>query len=156
MKPTIKNNLTNLFIKVYEPVIIRVEKFRATQAWRRGVKECERRAKEINGPRFYMWYDRPTRQFVPLVYDRRPKGDATSMRGLQIMGKIKAKRSMKVEDMKRESFYYTASRHGAHGCAGNNPLRTQKLQEWLDYYLTYISEPIIKLRQYKAKKTEQE
>ena len=49
MKPTIKNNLTNLFIKVYEPVIIRVEKFRATQAWRRGVKECERRAKEIVG-----------------------------------------------------------------------------------------------------------
>jgi hypothetical protein len=153
MKQTIKDQLTKQFVKIYEPIMCRIETFRAIRKWKRGVKLCEAEQRRLNGPRFYMWYDRKTGEFVPLVYERRPKADATSMKGLQIMGKIKAKRSMKVEDMKRESFYYTASKHGAHGCKDNNKLRSQKLNEWVEYYLTHVSEPIAKIRQYKTQST---
>lgn len=148
MNVKIKKTLRQILVAIYKPYIVRKEKFIATRMWRKGVKETIKAYKELNGPRFYMWFDRSTFSFMPIVYEYRPKGDAIAMRYLQATHKIKAKRQMKVEDMKRECFYYTPSRWGAIGCESDNRLRLQKYNEWMQYYMTKLSEPMQKLRQF--------
>ena len=60
MNPKIKKTFRKALIAIYRPYIVRKEKFIATRMWRRGVKETIKAYKQLNGPRFYMWFDRST------------------------------------------------------------------------------------------------
>ena len=95
-----------------------------------------------------MWFDENTYSFVPLLHKRSAKSDALSMEYLQKTHKVKAKRTMKAEDMKRECFFYTQSQSNPVGCDTDNDLKLQKYQYWLNYYLYRESEPMRKLRQF--------
>lgn len=146
---TIKQRIRALMLAVYKPYIVRKEKMIATRMWKRGVKECIAEYKRVNGPRFYLWFDRNSFQFIPIVYEQRPKGDAIAMKYLIRSRKVKIRREMKVEDMKRECFYYTPSRWGAIGCDSDNKLRLKKYAEWINYYMTELSESMKKVRAFK-------
>ena len=148
MKQNIKKTARKIFLAIYRPIIVRKEKIIATRMWQQGVKNCIEEYKKIGGPRFYLWFDENSRQFFSIVLERRPKGDAISMRELQSTGKIRAKRRMEVEDMKRECFYYTPSRWGAIGCDADNQLRIEKFNKWLAFYMSRLSEPMRKLNQF--------
>lgn len=137
--------MKKFFYKAYAFFAMRYVTAKAFCLWFKGCRVCDKVARQLNGPRVYLFYDRTSERFVPMVYDPRKKGDALSMRRLVQMGKIKVKRRMSVDDMKRESFYYTSSRWGAKGCKDSS-LRTEKYKEWLAYYITLISPIAIKLR----------
>ena len=145
MNKTIKRNLRKSFLFVYKPYITRMETIRATILWRKGVRACKKEYRRLNGPRFYLWYDTNTLSFVPLTFQPSVKGESLSMTELQRTHKIKARRKMKVEDMKRECFYYTPSRWGAKGC-DDRKLRIEKYHRWLRFYMSRISIPMRKLR----------
>ncbi len=149
MKKEIKKKLRRVAYSVYKSYAIRKEKYKATKMWKRGVKECKREYEKLNGPRFYMWFDRKTCTFIPLIHYRRQKNDALSMEYLQKSRLVHSKRTMMVEDMKRECFYYTPSKHGAKGCEDDNRVRIKKYNEWITYYMTVISEPMRKLRNFR-------
>lgn len=131
-------------LRIYTPCIYRIEKTRATLMWQKGVRDCIRQRNKLNKPRFYMLFDTNTMHFVSMTYN--PTKDAVSVRTLLRMGKLHVRRTPSVTDLKRECFYYTDSHWGAPQC---DP--TQKLQEWLAYYLNTVSTPIRKLNTYKKK-----
>lgn len=145
----IKKKLRAALLAVYKPYIVRKEKFIATRMWKQGVKECIEAYKETKGPRFYLWFDRNSFQFIPIVYECRRKGDAIAMKYLIRSRKVKVRKEMTVEDMKRECFYYTPSKWGAIGCDSDNKLRLRKYAEWINYYMTELSEPMKKVRAFK-------
>jgi len=148
MKQKIKKTARKILVATYRPFIVRKEKFKATRMWRKGVKECIKAYEVTRGPRFYMWFDEHSMRFFPVTLEERPKGDTISMRLLQRTGKIRAKRRMEVDDMKRECFYYTPSRWGAIGCESDNRLRIEKYNKWLRFYMGKLSEPMRKLNQF--------
>lgn len=144
-----KRNLKITAVKIYGFFITRIETFRATMMWRKGVKEACRVAKAINGPRVYLWWDNNSQSFLCITHQKRPKGGIMSMQELQKQKIIRAKRTMNIDDMKRESFYYTESHHGAKGCDEDNSIRRDKLFYWLSYHRLYVSEALQKLDRYK-------
>ena len=150
MNKTIKKSIRTFYFRIWKFYITRKETFRATRMWRRGVKECVKAFKEIRGARFYMWFDENSMTFIPIVHKEGTKGNPLSMEYLQRSQKIRAKRTMKVEDMKRECFYYTPSQSNAIGCSEDNKLRTQKYNQWLRFYMSRLSEPMRKLNAFKA------
>lgn len=147
MNTKIKKTARRLFVAFYKPFIVRKEKIKATRMWQKGVKECINIYKETRGPRFYLWFDTNTSTFFPVTLEPRPKKDCLSMRELIRMGKIKAKRRIDVEDIKRECFYYTPSRWGGIGCESDNALRIEKYNKWLTFYMNNVSIPMRKLKQ---------
>lgn len=149
MKSKIKHFFRSIFFAVWKFYVIRREKFIATRMWKRGVKECIEAYKTINGPRFYLWFDSSTFTFLPIVYEHRRKEDAISMKYLIASRKIRARKHMTVEDMKRECFYYTPSKWGAIGCESDNRLRVKKYHEWINYYMATLSESMKKVRAFK-------
>ena len=149
MKKEIKKKLRKAFYNCYKPYIVRKEKIKATILWRRGVRDCNREFRRLNGPRFYLWFDENTMSFVPMTMNPSVKGESVSMSELQRTHKIKARRKMKIEDMKRECFYYTPSRWGAIGCSDDNALRVEKYHKWLRFYMSHLSLPIRKLNAYR-------
>lgn len=138
-----------MLIAVWRPLVVRREKLRATMMWRKGVSECIKAYKAVGGPRFYLWFDRSSFSFLPVVYEQRLKGDAIAMKYLIRARKIKVRRKMSVDDMKRECFYYTKSRWGAKGCEDDPLLQRKKYAEWINYYMTELSEPAKKVRAFK-------
>ncbi len=149
MKKEIKKKIRKACLNAYKPFIVRKEKIKATILYRQGVRQCNREFRRLKGPRFYLWYDENTRSFVPLTHHPSVKGDSISMSELQRTHKIKAKRKMKVEDLKRECFYYTHSQWGAKGCKEDNKLRVEKYHKWLSFYMSRISIPIKKLNAFR-------
>lgn len=147
MKTNIKKTFRTAMRNVYAVYIVRREKLRATLMWRRGIRAATKTARRLNGPRVYLWFDKNTMDFVPMVLEHRPKLDAVCMKDLQYARKIKAKRLMRAEDMKRESFFYTSSRWGAPGL--DTGKMKAKYAEWIAYYMTELSEPMRKLRSFR-------
>lgn len=151
MKQSYSNLLRKMLIVVYQPIVTRIELFRATRMWQKGVKATIAKYKECGAPRFYMLYDQSHKDFAIMTYDPNRK-DMLAYRRLVQMGKWKATRYFKnVEDIKAASYYYTPSKWGAIGCDADNKVRTTKLKNWQEYYMYRVSTLMFKLRIYKKK-----
>jgi hypothetical protein len=149
MKKSIKTSIMNVLFAIYEPVITRIEKFRATLMWRDGVRQCIKMYKELRSPRVYLFYDAKHMVWAPMTYEPN-KGMKPSLRMLRRMGKARGvSRISGVKDMKEFSYYYTPSKWGALGCDEDNRVRTEKLAMWVAYYTTRLSEPMRKCREYR-------
>ena len=151
MKKVYQNHLRKMLIAIYQPVITRIELFRSTRMWQKGVKATLAKYKEGGAPRFYMLYDQSHKDWAIMTYDPNRKGMLAYRRLVQL-GKWKATRYFKnVKDIKAASFYYTPSKWGAIGCDADNKVRAKKLKQWQDYYMYRVSVPMEKLRSYKKK-----
>ena len=151
MKQSYSNLLRKMLIAIYQPIVTRIELFRATRMWQKGVKATIAKYKECGAPRFYMLYDQSHKDFAIMTYDPNRKC-MLAYRKLVQMGKWKATRYFKnVEDIKAASYYYTPSKWGAQGCDADNKVRTTKLKNWQEYYMYRVSTPMFKLRLYKKR-----
>lgn len=151
MKQSYSNLLRKMLIVVYQPIVTRIELFRATRMWQKGVKATIDKYKECGAPRFYMLYDQSHKDWAIMTYDPNRKC-MLAYRKLVQMGKWKATRYFKnVEDIKAASYYYTPSKWGAIGCDADNKVRTTKLKNWQEYYMYRVSTLMFKLRIYKKK-----
>ena len=151
MKKVYQNHLRKMLIAIYQPVITRIELFRSTRMWQKGVKATLAKYQEGGAPRFYMLYDQSHKDWAIMTYDPNRK-DMLAYRRLVQLGKWKATRYFhNVEDIKAASYYYTPSKWGAIGCDADNKLRTKKLKQWQDYYMYRVSVQMEKLRSYKKK-----
>lgn len=151
MKQSYSNPLRKMLIAIYQPIVTRIELFRATRMWQKGVKATIDKYKECGAPRFYMLYDQSHKDMAIMTYDPNRK-NMLAYRRLVQMGKWKATRYFKnVEDIKAASYYYTPSKWGAIGCDADNKVRTAKLKNWQEYYMYRVSTPMFKLRIYKKK-----
>ena len=140
-----------MLIAIYQPVITRIELFRSTRMWQKGVKATLAKYQEGGAPRFYMLYDQSHKDWAIMTYDPNRK-DMLAYRRLVQLGKWKATRYFhNVEDIKAASYYYTPSKWGAIGCDDDNKVRTKKLKQWQDYYMYRVSVQMEKLRSYKKK-----
>ena len=149
MKQSYSNLLRKMLIAIYQPIVTRIELFRATRMWQKGVKVTIAKYKECGAPRFYMLYDQSHKDFAIMTYDPNRK-NMLAYRKLVQMGKWKATRYFKnVEDIKAASYYYTPSKWGAIGCDADNKVRTTKLKNWQEYYMYRVSTLMFKLRIYK-------
>lgn len=149
MKQDYQNHLRKVAIAIYTPIITRLELFRSTRMWQKGVKATVEKYKQGGAPRFYMLYDQSHQDWAIMTYDPNRK-NMLSYRRLVQMGKWKASRYFKnVEDIKAAAYYYTPSKWGAIGCEADNRVRTEKLRQWQEYYMYRVSEPMKKLRIYK-------
>ena len=149
MKQSYSNLLRKMLIAIYQPIVTRIELFRATRMWQKGVKATIAKYKECGAPRFYMLYDQSHKDFAIMTYDPNRK-NMLAYRRLVQMGKWKATRYFKnVEDIKAASYYYTPSKWGAIGCDADNKVRTTKLKNWQEYYMYRVSTLMFKLRIYK-------
>lgn len=151
MKQSYSNLLSKMLIAIYQPIVTRIELFRATRMWQKGVKATIAKYKECGAPRFYMLYDQSHKDWAIMTYDPNRKC-MLAYRKLVQMGKWKATRYFKnVEDIKAASYYYTPSKWGAIGCDADNKVRTTKLKNWQEYYMYRVSTLMFKLRIYKKK-----
>ena len=151
MKKVYQNHLRKMLIAIYQPLITRIELFRSTRMWQKGVKATLAKYQEGGAPRFYMLYDQSHKDWAIMTYDPNRK-DMLAYRRLVQLGKWKATRYFhNVEDIKAASYYYTPSKWGAIGCDADNKVRTKKLKQWQDYYMYRVSVPMEKLRSYKKK-----
>ena len=151
MKQSYSNLLRKMLIAIYQPIVTRIELFRATRMWQKGVKATIAKYKECGAPRFYMLNDQSHKDFAIMTYDPNRK-NMLAYRRLVQMGKWKATRYFKnVEDIKAASYYYTPSKWGAIGCDADNKVRTTKLKNWQEYNMYRVSTPMFKLRIYKKK-----
>lgn len=151
MKKVYQNHLRKMLIAIYQPVITRIELFRSTRMWQKGVKATLAKYQEGGAPRFYMLYDQSHKDWAIMTYDPNRK-QLLAYRRLVQLGKWKATRYFhNVEDIKAASYYYTPSKWGAIGCDADNKVRTKKLKQWQDYYMYRVSVPMEKLRSYKKK-----
>lgn len=151
MKQSYSNLLRKMLIAIYQPIVTRIELFRATRMWQKGVKATIAKYKECGAPRFYMLYDQSHKDWVIMTYDPNRKC-MLAYRKLVQMGKWKATRYFKnVEDIKAASYYYTPSKWGAIGCDADNKVLTTKLKNWQEYYMYRVSTLMFKLRIYKKK-----
>ena len=151
MKQSYSNLLRKMLIVVYQPIVTRIELFRATRMWQKGVKATIAKYKECGAPRFYMLYDQSHKDWAIMTYDPNRKCMLAYRRLVQ-MGKWKATRYFKnVEDLKAGSYYYTPSKWGAIGCDADNKVRAKKLKQWQEYYMYRVSTLMFKLRIYKKK-----
>jgi len=149
MKKTFKKSILRFLFAIYEPVITRIEKYRATMLWRKGVAQCIAMYKELGSPRVYLFYDSKHMVWAPMTYEPN-KGLKPSLRVLRRMGKANGvARISGVKEMKEFSFYYTPSKWGALGCDEDNKVRTEKLSKWIVYYMTKLSEPMQKCREFR-------
>lgn len=149
MKQSYSNLLRKMLIAIYQPIVTRIELFRATRMWQKGVKATIDKYKECGAPRFYMLYDQSHKDWAIMTYDPNRKC-MLAYRKLVQMGKWKATRYFKnVEDIKAASYYYTPSKWGAIGCDADNKVRTTKLKNWQEYYMYRVSNLMFKLRIYK-------
>lgn len=151
MKQSYSNLLRKMLIAIYQPIVTRIELFRATRMWQKGVKATIAKYKECGAPRFYMLYDQSHKDMAIMTYDPNRK-NMLAYRRLVQMGKWKATRYFKnVEDIKDASYYYTPSKWGANGCDADNKVRAKKLKQWQEYYMYRVSTLMFKLRIYKKK-----
>lgn len=151
MKQSYSNPLRKMLIAIYQPIVTRIELFRATTMWQKGVKATIAKYKECGAPRFYMLYDQSHKDWAIMTYDPNRKC-MLAYRKLVQMGKWKATRYFKnVEDIKAASYYYTPSKWGAIGCDADNKVRTTKLKNWQEYYMYRVSTLMFKLRLYKKR-----
>lgn len=151
MKQSYSNPLRKMLIAIYQPIVTRIELFRATRMWQKGVKATIAKYKECGAPRFYMLYDQSHKDWAIMTYDPNRKC-MLAYRKLVQMGKWKATRYFKnVEDIKAASYYYTPSKWGAVGCDADNKVRTTKLKNWQEYYMYRVSTLMFKLRLYKKR-----
>ena len=151
MKQSYSNLLRMMLIAIYQPIVTRIELFRATRMWQKGVKATIAKYKECGAPRFYMLYDQSHKDWAIMTYDPNRKC-MLAYRKLVQMGKWKATRYFKnVDDIKAASYYYTPSKWGAQGCDADNKVRTTKLKNWQEYYMYRVSTLMLKLRIYKKK-----
>ncbi len=151
MKQSYSNPLRKMLIAIYQPIVTRIELFRATRMWQKGVKATIAKYKECGAPRFYMLYDQSHKDWAIMTYDPNRKC-MLAYRKLVQMGKWKATRYFKnVEDIKAASYYYTPSKWGAIGCDADNKVRTTKLKNWQEYYMYRVSTLMFKLRLYKKR-----
>ena len=151
MKKVYQNHLRKMLIAIYQPVITRIELFRSTRMWQKGVKATLAKYQEGGAPRFYMLYDKSHKDWAIMTYDPNRK-DMLAYRRLVQLGKWKATRYFhNVEDIKAASYYYTPSKWGAIGCDADNKVRAKKLKQWQEYYMYRVSVPMEKLRSYKKK-----
>lgn len=151
MKQSYSNLLRKMLIDIYQPIVTRIELFRATRMWQKGVKATIAKYKECGAPRFYMLYDQSHKDWAIMTYDPNRKC-MLAYRKLVQMGKWKATRYFKnVDDIKAASYYYTPSKWGAQGCDADNKVRTTKLKNWQEYYMYRVSTLMLKLRIYKKK-----
>lgn len=151
MKKVYQNHLRKMLIAIYQPLITRIELFRSTRMWQKGVKATLAKYQEGGAPRFYMLYDQSHKDWAIMTYDPNRK-DMLAYRRLVQLGKWKATRYFhNVEDIKAASYYYTPSKWGAIGCDADNKVRAKKLKQWQDYYMYRVSVPMEKLRSYKKK-----
>lgn len=151
MKKVYQNHLRKMLIAIYQPVITRIELFRSTRMWQKGVKATLAKYQEGGAPRFYMLYDHSHKDWAIMTYDPNRK-QLLAYRRLVQLGKWKATRYFhNVEDIKAASYYYTPSKWGAIGCDADNKVRAKKLKQWQEYYMYRVSVPMEKLRSYKKK-----
>ena len=151
MKKVYQNHLRKMLIAIYQPVITRIELFRSTRMWQKGVKATLAKYQEGGAPRFYMLYDQSHKDWAIMTYDPNRK-QLLAYRRLVQLGKWKATRYFhNVEDIKAASYYYTPSKWGAIGCDADNKVRAKKLKQWQDYYMYRVSVPMEKIRSYKKK-----
>lgn len=151
MKQSYSNLLRKMLIAIYQPVITRIELFRSTRMWQKGVKATLAKYQEGGAPRFYMLYDQSHKDWAIMTYDPNRK-QLLAYRRLVQLGKWKATRYFhNVEDIKDASYYYTPSKWGAIGCDADNKVRAKKLKQWQEYYMYRVSVPMEKLRSYKKK-----
>lgn len=151
MKQSYSNLLRKMLIAIYQPIVTRIELFRATRMWQKGVKATIAKYKECGAPRFYLLYDQSHKDFAIMTYDPNRK-NMLAYRKLVQMGKWKATRYFKnVEDIKAASYYYTPSKWGAIGCDADNKVMAKKLKKWQEYYMYRVSTLMFKLRIYKKK-----
>lgn len=149
MKSSIKYLFMDPLFRVYEFVAARTERMKAARMWHDGVRQCERMYAELGGPRVYLFFDSNHLVWSPMTYEPN-RQFKPSLRQLRWMGKMHgAAKVRNVEDMKRLSYYYTPSRHGAPGCVEDNRVRASKLRLWTAYYMTSLSEPMRKCREYR-------
>lgn len=151
MKKVYQNHLRKMLIAIYQPVITRIELFRSTRMWQKGVKATLAKYQEGGAPRFYMLYDQSHKDWAIMTYDPNRK-QLLAYRRLVQLGKWKATRYFhNVEDIKAASYYYTPSKWGAIGCDADNKVRARKLKQWQEYYMYRVSVQMEKLRSYKKK-----
>ena len=151
MKQSYSNLLRKMLIAIYQPIVTRIELFRATRMWQKGVKATIAKYKECGAPRFYLLYDQSHKDFAIMTYDPNRK-NMLAYRKLVQMGKWKGTRYFKnVEDIKAASYYYTPSKWGAIGCDADNKVMAKKLKKWQEYYMYRVSTLMFKLRIYKKK-----
>lgn len=151
MKKVYQNHLRKMLIAIYQPLITRIELFRSTRMWQKGVKATLAKYQEGGAPRFYMLYDQSHKDWAIMTYDPNRK-QLLAYRRLVQLGKWKATRYFhNVEDIKAASYYYTPSKWGAIGCDADNKVRAKKLKQWQEYYMYRVSVQMEKLRSYKKK-----
>lgn len=148
MKQQVKTSILDTLFRLYYPLCLRMEKFRAAREWRDGVRQCKKMYKEIGSPRVYLFFDAKHMVWSPMTYEDNKKLKP-AMRRLRMMGKVRGKNLPRnVEDMKEKSYYYTASKWGAKAVDDIPHLKAEKLKMWMDYYLYNLSVPMMKCRSY--------
>lgn len=150
----LKDLINDCLFKAYYPFVIRKEKFVATRMWRDGVRQCEKMYKELGSPRVYLLFDAKHMVWAPMTYEFNKKFKP-AFKVLRRMGKLHGMHKIKdVDDMKRVAYYYTPSKWGALGCDEDNQVRQEKLAQWLNYYMSRLSEPMRKCRQYQQRQSQ--
>lgn len=143
MKHNVKTALLDGMFRLYYPAILRIEKFRAVRQWKDGVRQCLDMYKEIGAPRVYLFFDAKHQVWSLMTYEDN-KLFKPAFKRLRVMGKMRGRNlPSDVDSMKKSSFYYTPSKWGALGCDDDNRVREQKLKQWVNYYLHFVS-PIMK------------
>lgn len=144
----IKEKITCCLYRIYYPFILRKEKLVATRMWREGVRLTEEMYRELGSPRVYLFFDAKHKVWAPMTYEPN-KQYKPSFKVLRRMGKMHGMHKIRnVSDMKCAAYYYTPSKWGALGCDEDNKVRTEKLRKWMFYYLTRISQPMMKMAEY--------
>ena len=148
----LKDLITDALFRLYYPYVIRKEKFVAARMWNQGVRQCEKFKKEVGTPRVYLLFDRKHMVWAPMTYEPNRRL-MPAFKVLRRMGKMHGMHKIRnVDDMKKVCYYYTPSKWGASGCREDNLIRSEKLGQWLTYYLNRLSEPMRKCRQYQTRR----
>ncbi len=138
----------NFLFTIYLPVITRIERYRATRMWFEGVRLAEEMYKELNSPRVYLLFDKKHMCWSPMTF-RQNKLLKPAFLTLRTMGKMRLSKKIKThQDLEQFSFYFTRSKKNARSANSDNSVRETKLKLWIDYYMSHLSEPMRKCREY--------
>lgn len=147
MKSSYTKIIENALFRLYKPLCIRIEKYRAYKLWKDGIRQCDELNEKLK-VRVYLFWDSTHSCWAPLTYEPN-KLHYPSIRELLRLGKMKGTNiPANVQQAADKCYYYTGSKNGAKNISENPALKLAKLKDWIAYYLLNVSVPMRKCRSY--------
>lgn len=87
MKSSYKKIIENALFRLYKPLCVRIEKYRAYKLWKDGIKQCDELNEKLK-VRVYLFWDSSHSCWAPLTYEPN-KLHYPSIRELLRLGKMK-------------------------------------------------------------------